>query len=198
MMNGRKAAAGPRPGQTFDREPARRVFAGELREVRLQFREGEDEKSPSFVLLPTGVRCNRIFLVGTLTEKERRGDQNVFYHARIADPTGTFFLMAGSYQPEAMQQIARIDPPAFVAVIGKPNLFESQTGSMLISVRAESVTTVDRETRDLWVLDAAGATLQRLDGLGGTEDSKRAQEHYHIDPAVYRKMVYDALAQVKI
>ena len=197
MMNGRKAQ-GPRPGQTFDREPARRVFAGELREVRLQFREGEDEKSPSFVLLPTGARCNRIFLIGTLTEKDRRGDQNVFYHARISDPTGTFFLMAGSYQPEAMQQIARIDPPAFVAVIGKPNLFESQTGSLLVSVRAESVTTVDREIRDLWVLDAARATLDRIDGMGTTEDSKRAQDQYHTDPAVYRKMVYDALAQLKI
>ena len=196
-MNGRKAP-GPRPGQTFDREPARRVFAGELREVKLQFREGEDEKSPSFVLLPTGARCNRIFIVGTLTEKERRGDQNVFYHARIADPTGTFFLMAGSYQPEAMQQIARIEPPAFVAVIGKPNLFESQAGSMLVSVRAESVTTVDREARDLWVLDTARATLERLDELGKTEDSKRAEEHYHADPAVYRRMVYDALAQLKI
>ncbi|MDD1669793.1 MAG: nucleic acid-binding protein, partial [Methanomicrobiales archaeon] len=119
-------------------------------------------------------------------------------HSRIADPTGTFFLMAGSYQPEAMQQIARIEPPAFVAVIGKPNLFESQTGSMLISVRAESVTVVDRETRDLWVLDAARATLQRIDELGKTEDSKRAEEHYHPDPAVYRRMVYDALAQLKI
>jgi RPA family protein len=197
MMNERRAA-GPRPGQTFEREPARRVFAGELREVKLQFREGEDEKSPSFVLLPTGARCNRIFLVGTLTEKERRGDQNVFYHARISDPTGTFFLMAGSYQPEAMQQIARIEPPAFVAVIGKPNLFESQTGSLLVSVRAESITSVDRETRDLWVLDAGRATLQRLDELGSTEDSKRAQEQYHADPAVYRRMVYDALAQLKI
>ena len=197
MMNGRKAA-GPRPGQTFDREPASRVFAGELREVKLQFREGEDEKSPSFVLLPTGARCNRIFLAGTLTEKERRGDQNVFYHARIADPTGTFFLMAGSYQPEAMQQIARIEPPAFVAVIGKPNLFESQTGSMLVSVRAESVTAVDRETRDLWVLDTARATLDRLEDLGKTDDSRKAEEHYHPDPSVYRRMVYDALAQLRI
>jgi hypothetical protein len=196
-MNGRKVQ-GPRPGQTFEREPARRVFASELREVKVQFREGEDEKSPSFVLLPTGARCNRIFLVGTLTEKDRRGDQNVFYHARISDPTGTFTLMAGSYQPEAMQQIARIEPPAFVAVIGKPSLFESQTGSLLVSVRAESVTTVDRETRDLWVLDTARATLHRLDELGTTDDSRRAQEQYPIDTAVYRKMVYDALAQLKI
>jgi RPA family protein len=174
------------------------VFASELREVRLQFREGEDEKSPSFVLLPTGARCNRIFIAGTLTEKDRRGDQNVFYRARIADPTGTFFLMAGSYQPEAMQQLARVEPPAFVAVIGKPNLYESQPGSILVSVRAESVTSVDRETRDLWVLDTARATLQRLDELGTTDDSRKAQEHYHTDPAVYRRMVYDALAQLKI
>ena len=182
----------------FEREPARRVFAAELRECRYQFREGDDEKSPTFVLLPTGERCNRIFLVGTLTEKQRQGDQNIFYRGRVVDPSGTFFVMAGSYQPEAMQQIARIEPPAFVAVIGKPNLFESQTGSLLLSVRAESVTVADRETRDLWVLDAARATLQRLEELGSTEDSKRAQEQYHPDPAVYRKMVYDALAQLKI
>ena len=106
--------------------------------------------------------------------------------------------MAGSYQPEAMQQIAKIEPPAFVAVIGKPNLFEPQGGSVLVSVKAESVTTVDRETRDLWVLDTARATLGRLDEIGKTDDSKKAEEHYHADPAVYRRMVYDALAQLKI
>jgi len=48
------------------------------------------------------------------------------------------------------------------------------------------------------VLDAARATLQRLEELGTTEDSKRAQEEYHPDPAIYRRMVYDALAQLKI
>ncbi|HNJ80253.1 MAG TPA: nucleic acid-binding protein, partial [Methanoregulaceae archaeon] len=64
---------------TFEREPARRVFAGELRETRIHFREGEDEKSPTYVLLPTGERCNRVFLVGTLTEKKKQGEQNMFY-----------------------------------------------------------------------------------------------------------------------
>ena len=93
----------------FEREPARRVFASELRECRYQFREGDDEKSPTFVLLPTGERCNRVFLVGTLTEKQRQGDQNIFYRGRVVDPTGTFFVMAGSYQPEAMQQMAKIE-----------------------------------------------------------------------------------------
>ena len=40
----------------FEREPARRVFASELRECRYDFKEGTDEKSPTFVLLPTGER----------------------------------------------------------------------------------------------------------------------------------------------
>jgi RPA family protein len=185
----------------FEREPARRVFAAELRECRYQFRDGEDEKSPTFVLLPTGERCNRIFLVGTLTEKQRQGDQNIFYRGRVVDPSGTFFVMAGSYQPEAMQQIAKIDTPAFVAVIGKPNLYQTPDGAFLVSVRVESITVVDKETRDLWVLDTAARTLDRVEMMakGTSPDVVKAKEQYPgIDVAVFRKTAYDALAQIKI
>ena len=185
----------------FEREPARRVFAAELRECRFQFRDGEDEKSPTFVLLPTGERCNRIFLVGTLTEKQRQGDQNIFYRGRVVDPSGTFFIMAGSYQPEAMQQIAKIDTPAFVAVIGKPNLYQTPDGAFLVSVRVESITVVDKETRDLWVLDTAARTLDRIDvtARGTSPDVITAKEQYPgIDVSVFRKTAYDALAQIKI
>ncbi|MDD1673670.1 MAG: nucleic acid-binding protein [Methanomicrobiales archaeon] len=192
-MNGSQHQAG-----TFEREPAKRVFAQELREARLHFKEGTEEKSPTFVLLPTGERANRIFLVGTFTEKERKGDQNLFYQARIADPTGTFYIIAGSYQPDAMQQIARIEPPAFVAVVGKPSVYDSPTGAALVSVRAESITVVDADTRNLWVLDAARCTLDRLDKLGMDADSKKALEFYQSNATIYRKMVYDALAQLKL
>ena len=186
---------------SFEREPARRVFAGELRECRYQFKDGEDEKSPTFVLLPTGERCNRIFLVGTLTEKNRQGEQNIFYRGRVVDPTGTFFIMAGSYQPEAMQQLAKIETPAFVAVIGKPNLYQKPDGAMTVSVRVESITVVDKDTRELWVLDAAERTLDRIDSLrtGDSPDIARAKEQYAgLDPAVFHRMAYDALAQIKI
>jgi hypothetical protein len=185
----------------FEREPARRVFASELRECRYQFRDGDDEKSPSFVLLPSGERCNRIFLVGTLTEKQRQGDQNIFYRGRVVDPSGTFFIMAGSYQPEAMQQLAKIDTPAFVAVIGKPNLYQTPDGAFLVSVRVESITVVDKETRDLWILDTAARTLDRIDAMatGSSPDIAKAKEQYPaIDVAVFRKTAYDALAQIKI
>jgi len=185
----------------FEREPARRVFASELRECRYQFKDGDDEKSPTFVLLPTGERSNRIFIVGTLTEKTRQGEQNIFYRGRVVDPTGTFFVMAGSYQPEAMQQLARIEPPQFVAVIGKPNLYQKPDGSFMNSVRIESITVVDKDTRDLWVLDAAKQTLDRVDAFmaGTAPDVIKAKEQYpNIDPAVFRKIAYDALAQIKI
>jgi len=186
---------------SFEREPARRVFAGELRECRYQFKDGDDEKSPTFVLLPSGERCNRIFLVGTLTEKQRQGDQNVFYRGRVVDPSGTFFVMAGSYQPEAMQQLAKIETPAFVAVVGEPNLYQKPDGSFLVSVRVESITVVDKDTRDLWVLDAAERTLDRVEACaaGTAPDVIKAKEQYPtIDPAVFRKIAFDALAQIKM
>ncbi len=201
MSNGGTGPVSGRREGGFEREPARRVFAGELRECRYQFREGEDEKSPTFVLLPTGERCNRVFLVGTLTEKQRQGDQNIFYRGRVVDPTGTFFVMAGSYQPEAMQQLARIETPAFVAVVGKPSIYQTPDGAYLVSVRVESITIVDKETRDLWVLEAAARTLDRIDAaaLGTSPDAARIKEHYPtLEPAVFRKMAYEALAQIKI
>ena len=197
-MNGNGKPAVSRREFSFEREPARRVFAAELRETRVHFKDGEDEKSPTYVLLPTGERCNRIFVVGTLTEKKKQGEQNLFYRARVVDPTGTFFIMAGSYQPEAMQQMARIEPPAFVAVIGKPTVYETPDGAVLISVRCESITVVDKEVRDNWILDAAAATLDRLDLPGEGADKERAKKEYSTDPALYRKMVYEALAQLKI
>src|SRR5512136_2763821 len=199
-MSSNAREIGRREG-AFEREPARRVFASELRECRYDFKEGTDEKSPTFVLLPTGERCNRIFIVGTLTEKQRQGDQNIFYRGRVVDPTGTFFIMAGSYQPEAMQQLAKVDPPQFVAVIGKPNLYQKPDGTIMNSVRLESITVVDKDTRDLWILDTAQLTLDRIDAFkaGTAPDVIKAKEQYpNLDPAVFRRMVYDALAQIKM
>jgi RPA family protein len=95
--------------------------------------------------------------------------------------------------------MARIEPPSFVAVIGKPTLYETPDGAVLVSVRAESITVVERDVRDQWVLDTARATLDRLEEWGKTPDSERAQKDYPgMEPGTFRRMVYDALAQLKI
>lgn len=182
----------------FEREPALRVFASELRESRIQFKEGEDEKSPSYILLPTGERCNRIFLCGQMTQKEKRGEQNKFYTIRVQDPTGMFFINAGSYQPDAMQQIARIEPPVYVAVLGKPGIRTTADSSVFVSVRAESVNEIDSETYRCWVLDCAEQTLDRLDSFGQTDDSRKAKEFYNTNVAIYRQVIQDALTQIRI
>ncbi|MBN1166267.1 MAG: nucleic acid-binding protein [Methanospirillaceae archaeon] len=182
----------------YEREPARRVFAAELRETTYQFKDGTEEMSPSYILLPTGERCNRVFIVGTITEKRRSEGENVFYQIRIVDPTGTFFISAGSYQPEALQQLSSIETPEFVAVIGKPNLFESPDGRTLISVRAESITKVDRSVRDCWILDAAERTLERIEATETTPDRQTAQEKYPQRPEVWYRIISDALATVEM
>ena len=119
----------PKRENMFEREPARRVFAGELREIREQFRDGTDEKSPSYVLSAHGAAMQQGIPCRVDDRKKRQGEQNMFYRARIVDPTGTFFVVAGVYQPEAMQQMARIEPPAFVAVVGKPSIYETPDGT---------------------------------------------------------------------
>jgi RPA family protein len=107
-------------GSGFAREVAHRIFAAEFRESNLQAKEGQDQYSPSYLITPTGAKCNRVFIVGTLTEKEDVGTDAEFWRGRIVDPTGAFFVNAGQYQPEAAQMLAKTTPPEFIAVIGKP------------------------------------------------------------------------------
>ncbi|HJJ94969.1 MAG TPA: nucleic acid-binding protein [Methanocorpusculum sp.] len=191
-------------GQRYEREPAKRVFASELRESIRVIKGSSDEKSPAYILLPTGERCNRIIFSGTLTDKSKSaGDQNVQYRARVSDPTGVFYINASTYQPEAMAQMAKIDSetPAFVIVIGKPNLYTNNEGKTLVSIRVESIQVVDREIRDIWVLDTARATLKRINNMFVEGDKEQsdialARETYNQSEGYWRKVVYNALASL--
>ncbi|MFC6725032.1 RPA family protein, partial [Halobium palmae] len=144
------------------REVARRVFAEEFNDAGYTFKESDDERAPVYALLPTGERANRVFLVGTLTEKEDVGDDSEYWRGRIVDPTGTFFVYAGQYQPEAASALRELEPPAYVAVVGKPRTYETDDGQVNVSVRPESITEVDAATRDRWVVETAERTLDRV------------------------------------
>ncbi|MDY7082565.1 MAG: DNA-binding protein, partial [Halobacteria archaeon] len=48
----------------MQREVAKRVFAGEFRDASHTFKESDDERAPSYLLLPTGQKANRVFVVG--------------------------------------------------------------------------------------------------------------------------------------
>jgi RPA family protein len=182
----------------FVREVAHRIFAAELKESNLQVKEGNDQFSPQYLITPTGAKVNRVFVVGTLTEKEDVGNEAQFWRGRIIDPTGAFFVSAGQYQPDAAQVLAKTVPPEFIAVVGKPTTYTTNEGNMLISIRVESMHVVDAATRDRWVVDAADHTIKRLEKLQGNEpDAVKAREHYATNVEAYKAMVALALESVK-
>jgi RPA family protein len=177
------------------REVARRVFAREFNDASYTFKESEEERAPVYLLLATGERANRVFVVGTLTETEDVGEDSEYWRGRVVDPTGTFFVYAGQYQPEAAGVLRDLTPPAYVAVAGKPRTYETDEGDVNVSVRPESITVVDETTRDRWVAETAERTLGRIERFdGGTNEYARmAEEQYGVDATAYRETVVEAL-----
>src|SRR6056297_3755167 len=137
--------------QVPTREVARRAFAREFNDAGYTFKESDDERAPVYLLLPTGERANRVFVVGTLTATEDVGDESEYWRGRVVDPTGTFFVYAGQYQPEAAAVLRDTEPPAYVSIVGKPRTYDTDDGTVNVSLRPESISIVDDATRDRWV-----------------------------------------------
>ncbi|MDY6818629.1 MAG: DNA-binding protein [Halobacteriales archaeon] len=181
--------------ETPMREVAKRVFAAEFNDASYTFKESDDERAPVYLLLPTGDRANRVFVVGTLTETEDIGDDSEYWRGRIVDPTGTFFVYAGQYQPEAAGILRELDPPAYVAVVGKPRTYETDDGTVNVSIRPESITPVDAAVRDRWVIETAERTLERIDRFDEetNEYGRMARERYETTGRAYQETVVSAL-----
>ena len=197
----------------LSREVARRVFATEFNDSTYTFKESDDERAPNYALLPTGDRANRVFAVGTLTETEDVGDESEYWRGRVVDPTGTFFVYAGQYQPEAAAVLREAEPPMYVAVVGKPRTYEPEEGSINVSLRPESISIVDDAVRDRWVVETAERTLDRIEATqewetqrddpeGGStaptnEYAQMARERYDSPVENYRQAVVQALESLE-
>ena len=143
------------------REVAYRLFATEFEDSELSYSESDEERAPNYVVTPTGLRLNRLFAVGVLTEVERLNSDTL--RGRIVDPTGAFVTYAGQYQPEAQAFLDGADSPSFVAITGKARTFEPDDADRIFtSVRPESLSEVTADTRDRWTVSVAEATLERL------------------------------------
>ena len=181
--------------QAPTRELAQRAFASEFNDASYTFKESDDERAPLYLLLPTGVRANRVFVVGTLTEKTDVGEENEYWQGRVVDPTGTFFVYAGQYQPEAAAFLREAEPPTYVAVVGKPRTYETDDGSVNVSLRPESITEVNAATRDRWVVETAQRTLERIRTFDdeANEYASMAREEYELPVENYHREVLTAL-----
>jgi RPA family protein len=145
------------------REVAWRVFAGELNDSSLVV-TGEEERAPTYVITPLGAKVNRVYVVGVITDLENVGSpEEPMWRAKIIDPTGTTYISAGQFQPEAALAMSKLTVPGFAAIIGKVRVYSPEEGVMYISIRPETVKAVDKATRDAWVLSGCVSLKQRLD-----------------------------------
>ncbi|MFA5860123.1 MAG: hypothetical protein WDA16_00365 [Candidatus Thermoplasmatota archaeon] len=146
------------------REVAQRIFAGEFAEAKHSFKE-TGERSPSFVVSPFGAKVNRLFAVGVLTNVESIGQTPGNYRAQVVDPTGTFYLLSGQYEPEATACLADIRPPELVAIVGKSRVRETPEGATYVNVRPERIHVVTKADRDEWVAETARHSIMRLEAM---------------------------------
>ncbi|TLZ71257.1 MAG: hypothetical protein E6K14_07945, partial [Methanobacteriota archaeon] len=148
------------------REVAWRLFASEYNDANLEV-EGGGDRAPSYVVTPLGAKVNRIFVVGVITDVENVGsDMQPMWRARVSDPTGTFNVYAGQYQPEAAASLAKLKPPVFGAIVGKSRVYSPESGAVYTSIRPETIKEVDESVRDYWILEACRSLRKRLDAMG--------------------------------
>ena len=178
------------------REVARRIFAYEFNRSTHKI-ESKEEKSPIYVLTPTGMRCNRVFVVGVLLDKEETRPDTNFWRIRVSDPTGVFIGYVGRFQPDALETLLEVEPPELIAVVAKVRHFEGETRSFA-SLRPESIAVVDSDVRDYWVYETAKLTLNRIKAMEekSSEDAILAWQIYNPDLEEYRSIVKQALTTI--
>lgn len=176
------------------REIAHRVFAAEFNDATHTFQESDEDRAPVYALLPTGAKANRVFIAGTLTETNNVGTEDEYWQGRIVDPTATVFTYAGQYQSEAAAFLRETEPPAFVAVVGKPRSYETDDGNLNVSLRPEHISVVDAKTRNRWVADTATQTLDRIEAFDDSNPYARmSKEQYGDNIEQYRQHTIEAL-----
>lgn len=180
------------------REPARRAFFFELREANHQVSMGE--KSPKYVLLPSGIYANRAFLIGILTSTERRENGIKAY---MSDPTSDISFFSGRYTPEVTSFLNKTETPCICALVAKLGTFETQDGARFISLKPESIGRTDERAREYWILTTAQKTLERLEQLREAKEEREAPqaakdaiEHYNTNLERYYRMVFAALRTI--
>jgi len=183
-------------GTTFKRSSVTKMLAAEVTRTTHALPKGEEQYESQTYLSPTGRTVAKIMVAGVATEKEDIGKDQSLWRLRISDPSGAIGVMAGMYQPEAMQAIAQLEIPSYVAIVGKLNVYEPESGSHIVSIRPDSVTIIDGKNRDDLVLDAALSTARSIKKtMADPEIMKKVAEAYESghDQAAYMLVVQQAL-----
>ena len=149
-------------GKINPRETAWRVFSNELNTSTLEIKATE-EKMPSYIVTPLGAKINRVLIAGTLTEKANSGsDDEPMWRGRVQDVNGVYYLNVGRFQQDALAAMADLEPPCFIAAVGRVRTYTTGEGRTFVSVRPERIVRIDEATLNEWLLDAAKSAWTRL------------------------------------
>jgi len=166
------------------RQSAIRIFAQEYSESSLVER-GVGEYDPSFVITKLGAKVNRCLVCGGLERMERRdGESGPFYRGQVRDPSGTHYFDVAPFQPElhpeAEELLARFETgdSVLISIVGRQKSNESEDGGIFTSIRAESFIEIDMETYKSWMVEAADATLRRLDAYAKSHGEDMSEESF--------------------
>ncbi|MBN1761881.1 MAG: hypothetical protein JW878_02210 [Methanomicrobia archaeon] len=151
------------------------------------------EDGSTFLVTPTGARCNKLFGVGEVEEVEARGN---IVRLKLNDLTATLSLYAS-------RRILGDDITAhterkrtFIAFRGNVHVRESAGTRPKVMLLAEEVGTVEERVRNGWILNTARRTMERIEALrispsalpnkeanefSGRGGGKELQEHYALD-----------------
>lgn len=164
------------------RQSAVRIFAQEYSESSL-IERGVGEYDPSFVITKLGAKVNRCLVCGGLERMERRdGDSGPFYRGQVRDPSGTHYFDVAPFQPElhpdAEELLARFETgdSILVSIVGRQKSNESEDGGIFTSIRAESFTEIDLGSYKSWLVEAADATLRRLEAYSSSQGAELTEE----------------------
>lgn len=201
----------------YTREEAKRVLVAELLAADATVKPGGDERSPTYLVLPSGGTANRVFLVGALTNVEETEDGA--YNIQINGPTGTIRAYCGQYSPQPqslMSQVYNSDgaPPAFITVVAKPDTFSpSDSDEVYTNLQPEQMNVfasddngnplhmaagdkiAGEDIRNSWIRETIEHTLERID-----DENRYGQvrEHLGFDPEFAyeqeRSRIIDGLA----
>lgn len=177
------------PARQFKRLPTTKVMIAEASRTTYALPKPEGQFETQLYLSPTGRTIAKVMIVGTAIETEDIGKEKSLWRMRMTDHSGSIGVMAGSFQPEAMQAIAEIEVPQFVCVVGKINVYEPEEGSHIVSIRPDSITVIDAQTRQDLILDIGLSTVRSIkDCSANTECIEKLNAAYtdEVDLAVFR------------
>jgi len=176
------------------RQPTKRMIPDDFTNADHIIQPGDGDQSPKFLITPSGAGANRVMLAGVVTDVEDVGDDQAYLRMRCTDVAGNDFLTyAGQYQKEARSDMAELEAPEFVQVIGKPNTLETDDGSVLTSVRPEVVNTISESEYFSLCAENAQHTIKRLTGEHGHEFFQAEADDLY--EGEYDETVYEAAVE---